>query len=613
MTTQRSDDFTREYQMETLAVHAGQAPDPTTGSRAVPVYQSSSFVFHNTEHAAQLFALDEPGNIYTRIGNPTNEVFEKRMAYLEGAAAAVATASGQAAILLAITNIAGAGDEVVSANSLYGGTYNLFANTLPQFGITTHFVEPSDPENFRKAITPKTKAVFAETIGNPKLNILDIAAVAGIAHEAGVPLIIDNTFPTPYLCRPIEWGADIVVHSATKWIGGHGTSIGGVVVDGGRFDWSNGKFPKLVDPDPGYHGVSYVTDFGTLAFITKLRAHLLRDFGPALSPFNAFLFLQGLETLHLRMERHCRNTQALAEWLSDHPAVSWVSYPGLADHASHELAQRYLPKGFGAVLNFGIHGGQEAGRRLIDSVSLWSHLANVGDAKSLIIHPATTTHQQLTAEQRRSTGVTDDLVRCSVGIEGLEDLKADLDRALRSAVAGTAGFEGSQAGGNGRAEGKVLNDEQVLKWVCAPEGGAVRTIATVGLSDNPARPSYRVARKLQRLGYRIIPVNPRAKEILGEESYPDLAAVPGAPDVVLVFRAPGHAPGIAREAAGGKASVFWLQEGVVSDEAARLAGDAGLAVVMNRCVYKECQRLRGTMATFRSPAGLVDSAAVPQE
>ena len=618
---ERHDPF-REYQFETLAVHAGQAPDPATGSRAVPLYQTTSFVFQNTDHAAQLFNLDEPGNIYTRIGNPTTEVFEKRMAYLEGGVAAVATASGQAATTLAVTNITRAGEEVVASSSLYGGTYQLFANTFKDLGITVRFVDPSDPENFRRAINERTRCIYAEIIGNPKLDVLDVEAVAKIAHEHGIPLIVDNTFATPYLCRPFEWGADIVVHSATKWIGGHGTSIGGVVVDAGRFDWGNGKFPRLVEPDPGYHGISYWKDFGTLAYITKLRVHLLRDVGASLSPFNAWLFLQGLETLHVRMERHCENALALAEWLRDHPAVAWVSYPGLPDHPSHHLARKYLRRGrYGSMIVFGVRGGLEAGRKLIDNVALWSHLANVGDTKSLIIHPASTTHQQLTPEQRLAAGVTDDMVRLSVGIEGFEDLRADLDRALRIA-AGLPGAEGSGAArdgvaaagaaadhgtgaGPGAAGDVIVNDEQVIRsvcsrsWVDGPGGSRPQVIAVVGLSSDPARPSYRVARKLQRMGYRIVPVNPRATEILGEKAYPDLASVPGPVDVVVVFRAPEHAPAIAREAVARGARVFWLQEGVVSPEAARIAAEGGLSVVMNRCIYKEAQRLRGHVATFR--------------
>ena len=599
--TDRRDPF-REYSIETLAVHAGQAPDPATGSRAVPLYQTTSFVFQDTDHAAQLFNLDEPGNIYTRISNPTTEVFEKRMAYLEGGVAAVATASGQAATTLAITNITRAGEEVVASSSLYGGTYQLFANTFKDLGITVRFVDPSDPENFRRAINERTRCIYAEIIGNPKLDVLDVEAVARIAHEHGIPLIVDNTFATPYLCRPFEWGADIVVHSATKWIGGHGTSIGGVVVDSGRFDWGNGKFPRLVEPDPGYHGISYWNDFGTLAYVTKLRVHMMRDVGACLSPFNAWLFLQGLETLHVRMDRHCENALALALWLKEHPAVEWVAYPGLPDHPSHHLAQKYLRPGrFGAMIVFGVKGGLEAGRKVIDSVALWSHLANVGDTKSLIIHPASTTHQQLTPEQRRAAGVSDDMIRLSVGIEGLADLQADLDRALRLA-AGLPSADGAVADGMAVPR---LNDEAVIREVVGrsqvdePGGPRPRVVAVVGLSSDPGRPSYRVARKLQRMGYKVVPVNPRATEILGERAYPDLASVPGPVDVVVVFRAPEHAPAVAREAVARGARVLWLQEGVVSPEAARIAAEGGLAVVMNRCIYKEAQRWRGHVATFR--------------
>jgi len=425
---------TQSYRFETLAVHAGQKPDPTTGSRAVPIYQTTSYVFRDADHAANLFALKEFGNIYTRIMNPTTDVFEQRMAALEGGVGALALAAGQTAETFAILNIAEAGDEIVSSTSLYGGTWNLFRHTLPKFGIKVHFVDPSDPENFRRAITPRTKAFYAEIIGNPKGDVLDIEAVANIAHEAGVPLIVDNTFATPYLCRPFEWGADIVVHSATKFIGGHGTSIGGVIVDSGKFNWANGKFPGLTEPDPSYHGLRYVEAFGPLAYIVKARVQLLRDLGGCLSPFNSFLFLQGLETLHLRMERHVQNAMEIARWLQQHPLVSWVNYPGLPGHPSHELAKKYLPKGPGSIFTFGIKGGYEAGRRFINSVKLFSLLANVGDAKSLVIHPASTTHQQLTPEEQLAAGVTPDLIRLSIGIENVEDLKADLDQALRAAV-----------------------------------------------------------------------------------------------------------------------------------------------------------------------------------
>ncbi|MCG0278987.1 MAG: homocysteine synthase [Thermanaeromonas sp.] len=423
----------KQYRFATLAVHAGQVPDPATGARAVPIYQTTSYVFRNADHAAELFALREPGNIYTRIMNPTTDVFEQRVAALEGGVGALATASGQAAITLAILNITSAGQEIVSATSLYGGTYNLFNMTLPKFGIKVRFVDPGDPENFRRAITDKTRALYVETIGNPKLDVPDIEKIAGIAHEAGIPLIVDNTFATPYLCRPFDYGADIVVHSATKFIGGHGTSIGGIIVDSGKFNWKNGKFPELVEPDPSYHGISYVEAFGPAAYIVKARTQLLRDLGPALSPFNSFLFLQGLETLHLRMERHSSNALYVAQWLKEHPLVSWVNYPGLPDHPSYPLAKKYLPRGAGAIVTFGIKGGKEAGRRFIDNLKLFSLLANVGDAKSLVIHPASTTHQQLTEEEQLATGVTEDMVRLSIGLEDPEDLIEDLDQALKKA------------------------------------------------------------------------------------------------------------------------------------------------------------------------------------
>ncbi|MFF2090363.1 homocysteine synthase [Paenibacillus sp. NPDC058174] len=422
----------RKLSLETLSVHGGQEIDPTTFSRAVPIYQTTSYGFRDTDHAANLFSLQEFGNIYTRIMNPTTDVFEKRVALLEGAPAALAVGSGQAAITYSILNIAGAGDEIVSAASLYGGTYNLFSTTLAKLGIKVTFVDPSDPENFRAAITDKTKALYAETIGNPRGDILDVEAVAAIAHENGIPLIVDSTFSSPYLQRPIEQGADIVVHSATKFIGGHGTSIGGVIVDGGKFDWkASGKFPGLTEPDPSYHGVVYTDAVGPIAYIIKARVQLLRDMGAALSPFNSFLLLQGLETLHLRMERHSSNALAVAKYLETNEAVEWVSYPGLESHPSHELALKYLPNGQGAILTFGIKGGVEAGKKVINSVKLFSHLANVGDSKSLIIHPASTTHQQLSADEQISAGVTPGLIRLSIGTEGIGDILADLEQALR--------------------------------------------------------------------------------------------------------------------------------------------------------------------------------------
>jgi len=420
---------------ETLALHGGQEPDPTTKARAVPIYQTTAYTFDSADHAAELFGLREFGNIYTRIMNPTNDVFEKRVAALEGGVAGLAFSSGSAAVTFSILNIAGAGDHVVSANSLYGGTHNLFVHTLPRFGLEIDLVDPLDPESIRRAIKPNTKLLYAETVGNPKLDTLDIDAVAAIAHEAGIPLIVDNTMATPYLIKPIDHGADIVVHSATKFIGGHGTSIGGVVVDSGKFDWSqNDKFPGLVEPDPSYHGLKFNEALGPITYIVKLRVSLLRDIGAALSPFNAFLFLQGLETLPLRMERHSTNAYGVAKFLEDHPKVTWVSYPGLPSHHTHDLAKKYHYRGlFGAMIGFGIEGGREAGRRFVESTKLLSHVANIGDAKSLVIHPATTTHSQLTAEEQLETGVSDDFVRLSIGIESIEDIVADIAQALAKA------------------------------------------------------------------------------------------------------------------------------------------------------------------------------------
>lgn len=415
---------------DTTALHGGQKPDPTTGARAVPIYQTTSFVFKDTTHAANLFALKEFGNIYSRIMNPTWDVLEQRVAALEGGVGALVASSGQAAQNLAILNIASAGDQIVSSASLYGGTYNLFHYTLPKMGIACSFVDPSKPENFKSAITPKTRLVYAETLGNPKNDMLDIEAVAKIAHEAGVPLMIDNTVATPYLCRPFEWGADIVVHSMTKFLGGHGNSIGGIIVDSGKFNWANGKFPELVEPDPSYHHLKFVETFGPLAYIIKVRVQLLRDLGPALSPFNAFLILQGVETLSLRVQRHCDNALKVAKFLESHPAVTWVNYPGLTSHPTHALAKKYMPHGFGAILGFGIKGGLPAGVKFINALRLLSHLANIGDAKSLVIHPASTTHQQLSPEEQQATGVTDDFVRLSIGLETVEDILGDIDQAL---------------------------------------------------------------------------------------------------------------------------------------------------------------------------------------
>jgi O-acetylhomoserine (thiol)-lyase len=430
----------REPGIATLAIHGGQSPDPTTKSRAVPIYQTTSYVFDDADHAARLFALKEFGNIYTRIMNPTTDVLEKRVAALEGGAAGLATASGQAAETLALTTLASAGDEIVSTTSLYGGTYNLFHYTFPKWGITVRFVDAEDYEGLRKAINEKTRAIYAETLGNPKLDVVDIEKLAKIAHENGLPLVIDNTSASAALIRPIEHGADIVINSATKFLGGHGNSIGGVIVDAGKFDWkASGRFKDFVEPDPSYHGLSFTEAFGPLAFILKARVQGLRDTGAALSPFNAFLLLQGIETLHLRLQRHSQNALAVAKHLEKDPAVEWVNYPGLPTSAYHKLAQKYLPKGQGALLTFGIKGGYEAGRKFINSVKLFSLLANIGDAKSLVIHPASTTHQQLSEEEQRSTGVTPELIRLSVGIEDLADILEDLDQALNAATGSQGG------------------------------------------------------------------------------------------------------------------------------------------------------------------------------
>lgn len=424
----------RELGFATKSLHAGHTPDSASHARAVPIYQTTSYTFDNSEHAAALFGLQQFGNIYTRIMNPTTDVFEQRMAALEGGIAGLATASGQAAQFLAITSLLGPGDELVAASTLYGGTYTQFDVSFRRLGIDVKFVEPDEPENFRKAITSKTRALYGETIANPRMNVLDIAAVAKIAHEAGVPLVIDNTMASPYLCRPIEHGADIVVESATKFLGGHGTSIGGIIVDSGKFVWGD-KHPAITAPSPGYHGMKFAEVFGPLAYIIKTRVEGLRDFGPCISPFNSFLMIQGIETLKFRMEAHSRNALAVAQWLERQPAISWVKYPGLKSSPYQGMAQKYLPKGQGSVVTFGIKGGAAAGSKLIDNVKIFSHLANLGDAKSLIIHPASTTHQQLGDEQQLAAGVSKDLVRISVGIEDVEDLLWDLEQAIAASQA----------------------------------------------------------------------------------------------------------------------------------------------------------------------------------
>jgi O-acetylhomoserine (thiol)-lyase len=421
---------THQYGFSTRQLHAGQSPDPTTGSRAVPIYQTTSYVFKDTDHAARLFALQEPGNIYTRIMNPTSDVFEQRVADLEGGVGALAASSGHGAQTMAVLALCSAGDHIVSASTLYGGTYNQFVYTFPRIGIDVTLVDPSDPENFRRAIRPNTKIIWGETLGNPRINVFPFEEVAAIAKEYKIPLVIDNTFATPYLCRPFEWGANIVIHSTTKFIGGHGTSIGGIIVDGGNFDWAgSGRFPNFTEPDESYHGLVYAS-LGQIAFILKTRVQILRDIGACQAPFNSWLFLQGLETLSLRMDRHVQNAQCVAEHLERHPRVRWVTYPGLKSHPDFQLSKKYLPKGPGAILGFGIEGGLEGGRKFINRLQLLSHLANVGDAKSLAIHPASTTHSQLSPDQQTSAGVTPDFIRLSIGTEDIEDILWDLDQAL---------------------------------------------------------------------------------------------------------------------------------------------------------------------------------------
>ena len=422
---------------DTLSLHAGQQPDPATGARAVPIYQTTSYVFEDTEHAASLFNLERAGHIYSRISNPTTAVLEERLAALEGGVGAVCTASGQAALHLAIATLMGSGGHIVSSSAIYGGSHNMFMHTLPRFGIETSFAHPRDIDGIRNAIRAETRLVFAETVGNPGLEVLDLPAVAEVAHEAAIPLMIDATFTTPYLCRPFDLGADLIMHSATKFLGGHGVAIGGALIDGGRFDWeASGKFPTMTEPYGGYHGLDFAEEFGPAAFIMRARAEGLRDFGACMSPTNAFYILQGVETLPVRMQRHVENARNVAHYLSDNDAVSWVNHPDLEQHPDHELAQRLLPKGAGAILSFGIKGGREAGRRFIESLRIFSHLANVGDAKSLVIHPATTTHQQMDAEALDAAGVGEDMVRLSIGLEDADDLLSDLEQALRASQRG---------------------------------------------------------------------------------------------------------------------------------------------------------------------------------
>ncbi|WP_106495936.1 PLP-dependent aspartate aminotransferase family protein [Lentibacillus sp. Marseille-P4043] len=566
------------HDQETVLLHGGQEPDPTTGSRAVPIYQTTSYVFRDTEHAQNLFALSEPGNIYTRIGNPTVDVFEQRLAQLEDGVAAVGVSSGMSAITLAILNLAGSGDEIVADSNLYGGTYNLFATTLPRYGITVKFVDGTNLEEIRNAITTKTKAVFGEIITNPSLNVLDVEAVAAIAHENDIPLIVDNTFATPYITRPITWGADIVVHSATKWIGGHGTTIGGIVVDGGRFNWDNEKFPGFTEPDESYHGIRYA-DIGPAAFATKLRVQLLRDIGACLSPQDAFLLLQGLETLHLRVERHNKNAEEVATYLQNNPAVEWINYPGLASHPSHQLAKKYLQNGFGSIITFGIKGGREAGRKLIDSISIWSHVANVGDAKSLIIHPASTTHQQLSPADLQKSGVTEELVRLSIGIERVHDILVDLDQAIAKATDHKALFSET--------------NEDAVKWLLsspfARDAGNIRkkVIAVIG---NETNNPYENATKLKQLGYQIVPIS-NQEQTNSQEKYTKLSDVPF--DIDAVWLAEGTLPsGTIEQFINKQGKILWVENPAVSDQTVENAKAAGIKVITKLNPYDEFVRLR---------------------
>ncbi|CDO05141.1 Methionine gamma-lyase [Oceanobacillus picturae] len=569
--------FTNQ-QDETTLLHGGQVPDPSTGARAVPIYQTTSYVFNNTEHAQNLFGLSEAGNIYSRIGNPTVDVFEQRIAQLEDGVAAVATSSGMAAISFAILNIAGSGDEIIADSNLYGGTYNLFAHTLPRYGIAVKFVDGSNLEEIKNAITDKTKAIFGETITNPSLNIFDVEAVSTIAHQHGIPLIIDNTF-APYLTKPLTWGADVVVHSATKWIGGHGTTIGGVVVDGGRFNWNNSRFKGFTEPQESYNGLRFI-DVGAAAFATKLRVELLRDIGACLSPQSAFQLLQGLETLHLRIEKHTKNAQEIAAYLADHPAVEWVNYPGLQNHPSHQLAKKYLKDGYGSIITFGIKGGREAGRKLIDSISLWSHVANVGDAKSLIIHPASTTHQQLNPEELKSSGVSEELVRLSIGLEATSDLLSTLDEAINQAV--------------GKTTNQKPSEKDAIEWlVRSPfdrSDGTVRQKAIAVYTEENNREVNKAIEQLKALGFLVPTIQ---QEINGEENrFTQLADVPYQVDAVYVDH--NVLPSDTLEQFINKqSSILWIRYPEGHTQLIENAEATGITVVSGTAPYDEFVRLRG--------------------
>ncbi|GAB4074871.1 hypothetical protein GCM10028778_23740 [Barrientosiimonas marina] len=565
------------YSQETQLLHGGQKPDPETGARAVPIHQTTSYVFDDTEHAHNLFGLTEEGNIYSRMMNPTVDAFEQRMALLEDGSAAVAVASGMAAITLSILNLASSGDEIIADSSLYGGTHNLFANTLPRYGIHVTFVDGTDPAAFEKAITANTKAFFGEIITNPGLNILDVETIAAIAHRNGIPLIIDNTFATPYGTRPISWGADVVVHSATKWIGGHGTAIAGVVIDGGRFQWDNGNFPEFTEPDDSYNGLRYA-DLSPAAFAMKLRVQLLRDIGACLSPQNAFLLLQGLETLHLRVERHNANAAVVADFLNSHPAVEWVNYPGHPGHPSHQLANKYLDSGYGSIITFGVEGGRKVGQELIDNVTLWSHVANVGDAKSLIIHPASTTHQQLSTDELTQSGVTEELVRLSVGLEATQDILADLDQAIAKA--------------SGRPAAIQPTEDDAIRWLLHSPfdrtNGTVRpkTIAVFGLNSGDDRFAEDVS-QLKQSGFQIVPIG--TEDSGTSES---LDASPYQVDAILTNQ---HTlpPEITEQAIEQKTAILWTEQPAAHyDQSLERARTSGLTVISGRRAYEEAYRLR---------------------
>lgn len=568
---------------ETTLLHGGQEPDPTTGSRAVPIYQTTSYVFRDTEHAQNLFGLTEPGNIYSRIMNPTVDTFEKRIAELEDGTAAVATSSGMAAITFAILTIAGTGDEIIADSNLYGGTYNLFTHTLPRYGINVKFVDGTDSEAVKAAFTDKTKAVFGEIITNPSLNIFDVETIAEIAHDHNVPLIIDNTF-APYIAKPIQWGADIVVHSATKWIGGHGTAIGGVVVDGGRFDWGSGRFPGFTEPDESYNGLRYV-DVAPAAFATKFRVQILRDIGACLSPQNAFLLLQGLETLHLRIKQHNQNAVEVATYLEQHPSVEWVNFPGLANHPSHELAKKYLADGFGSVITFGIKGGREAGRKLIDNVSLWSHVANVGDAKSLIIHPASTTHQQLSAEELEKSGTTEELIRLSVGIESTKDVLIDLDQAIAKAVNEKPQYRATEA--------------DAVKWLLnSPfdrSNGGVRkkVIAVIGAQQNAN------VKRLQALGFEVVLIG-NTSASSQEQTFKQLADVPY--DIDAVWITEEIPADVIEQLINKQGKILWAEQSITS-QTIENAQAAGITVITDKNPYDVAIQLRSTKRE-EVPAGV---------